>query len=124
MDQVQAYQLVYNFMSLAIAAMGSSFFFFVSARGALKPENRMAVTLSAAVVLIALYHYVRIFDSWVSTAGGSLAPFNEAYRYVDWILTVPLLVAELVLVLRLDKKIESALLKRNVVYAFLMIATG
>ena len=124
MDQVQAYQLVYNFMSLAIAAMGSSFFFFVSARGALKPENRMAVTLSAAVVLIALYHYVRIFDSWVSTAGGSLGAFNEAYRYVDWILTVPLLVAELVLVLRLDKKIESTLLKRNVVYAFLMIATG
>jgi hypothetical protein len=26
------YQLVYNFMSLAIAAMGASFFFFVSAR--------------------------------------------------------------------------------------------
>jgi bacteriorhodopsin len=124
MDPVQAYQLVYNFMSLAIAAMGSSFFFFVSARGALKPENRMAVTLSATVVLIALYHYVRIFDSWVATVGGSQGTFNEAYRYVDWILTVPLLVAELVLVLRLDKKLESTLLRRNVLYAFLMIATG
>ena len=124
MEPLQAYQLVYNLMSLSIAAMGSSFFFFVSARGALKPENRMAVTLSATVVLIALYHYVRIFDSWVSTAGGSLGTFNEAYRYVDWVLTVPLLVAELVLVLRLDSKLESKLIQRNVVYAFLMIVTG
>ena len=75
-------------------------------------------------MLIAFYHYVRIFDSWVATVGGSQGTFNEAYRYVDWILTVPLLVAELVLVLRLDKKVESALIQRNVLYAFLMIATG
>ncbi len=124
MSAADAYQLVYNFMSLAIAAMGASFFFFVSVRGSLKEGNRMAVTLSAVVVLIAFYHYVRIFDSWVATAGGSLGEFNEAYRYVDWLLTVPLLVAELILVLRLDKKVESKLIQRNVVYAFLMIATG
>jgi bacteriorhodopsin len=141
MDAVMAYKLVYGFMSLAIAAMGASFFFFVSARGALKEGNRMAVTLSATVVLIAFYHYIRIFDSWVEVgtnlkavlalgvpAGQQLATaagtFNESYRYVDWLLTVPLLVAELVLVLKLDKKLESTLIKRNVVYAFLMIATG
>lgn len=124
MSPEQGYQLVYNFMSLAIASMGASFFFFVSARGALKEGNRMAVTLSATVVLIALYHYVRIFDSWVATAGGVSGEFNEAYRYVDWLLTVPLLVAELILVLRLDKKFESKLIQRNVFYAFLMIATG
>ena len=112
-------------MSLAIAAMGASFFFFVSARGSLKEGNRMAVTLSATVVLIAFYHYVRIFDSWVATAGvGNPGAFNEGYRYVDWLLTVPLLVAELILVLRLDKKVESKLIQRNVLYAFLMIATG
>jgi bacteriorhodopsin len=112
-------------MSLAIASMGASFFFFVSARGSLKEGNRMAVTLSATVVLIAFYHYVRIFDSWVATAGvGNPGAFNEGYRYVDWLLTVPLLVAELILVLRLDKKVESKLIQRNVVYAFLMIATG
>ena len=125
MSPEQGYQLVYNFMSLAIASMGASFFFFISARGALKEGNRMAVTLSATVVLIAFYHYVRIFDSWVATAGvGNPGAFNEGYRYVDWLLTVPLLVAELILVLRLDKKVESKLIQRNVLYAFLMIATG
>jgi len=124
MSSVQAYELVHNFISLAIASMGASFFFFVSARGALKEGNRLAVTLSATVVLIALYHYVRIFDSWVATAGGTQGVFNEAYRYVDWLLTVPLLVAELIIVLRLDKKVESKLVQRNALYAFLMIAAG
>ncbi len=62
MSDQDAYQLVYNFMSLAIAAMGASFFFFVSVRGTLKEGNRMAVTLSAVVVLIAFYHDVRILD--------------------------------------------------------------
>lgn len=118
------YQLVANFMSLAIAAMGASFFFFISVRGSLKEGNRMAVTIGATIVLIAFYHYVRIYDSWVETAGGSMGTFNESYRYVDWLLTVPLLVAELIIVLRLDKKVESNLILRNVVYAFLMIATG
>lgn len=122
MSPQDAYQLVANFMSLAIAAMGASFFFFVSVRGSLKEGNRMAVTIGATIVLIALYHYVRLYDSWVAQAAGSA--FNESYRYVDWLLTVPLLVAELIIVLRLDKNVESKLITRNVVYAFLMIATG
>ena len=29
------------------------------------------------------------------------APFNDAYRYADWLLTVPLLLVELILVMRL-----------------------
>ena len=52
---------------------------------------------------IAAYHYFRIFNSfneaYVATAVGgdyTLTPFgfNEAYRYVDWLLTVPLLLLE------------------------------
>ena len=31
------------------------------------------------------------------------APFNDAYRYVDWLLTVPLLLIELILVMKLPK---------------------
>lgn len=125
MSPAEGFQLVANFMSLAIAAMGASFFFFVSVRGSLREGNRMAITIGATIVLIALYHYVRLYDSWVAFgASGGAVPFNESYRYVDWLLTVPLLVAELILVLRLDKSLEGKLIVRNVFYAFMMIATG
>merc|ERR1719337_729267 len=34
-------------------------------------------------------------------------PFNDAYRYMDWLLTVPLLLVEILLVMKLDDKTFS-----------------
>ena len=51
------FQLVYNMLSLAIAAMFGSFIFFVIGRGQLAPKYRPAMIMSALVVGIAGYHY-------------------------------------------------------------------
>ncbi len=130
------FDLVYNAFSLAIAAMGASFVYFLIQRTTLRPAFRLPVTISAIVVLIALYHYLRIFDSWNAafafdpvartyTAGveGTL-PFNDGYRYVDWLLTVPLLLAELVLVMRLAAGPTRSLTVRLGVAAVAMILLG
>ncbi|WP_052330810.1 bacteriorhodopsin [Rivularia sp. PCC 7116] len=50
--------------------------------------------------------------------------FNDAYRYADWILTVPLLLTETVAVLALSKEVAKPLLIKLVVASVLMIATG
>ena len=118
------FELVYNMLSLAIAAMFGSFVFFVIARNQLTHKYRPALIMSSLVVGIAGYHYWRIFNSWeaayaMSEAGTYIAtgePFNDAYRYVDWFLTVPLLVAELVAVLALPTG------RRGSIMAKLMIA--
>merc|ERR1711953_440625 len=72
--------------------------------------------MGGLVTFIAAYHYVRIFNSWVDaysyTTGGNATgtpvltgvPFNDAYRYMDWLLTVPLLLIEILLVMKLDEK--------------------
>ena len=101
------FSLVYNMLSLAIASMLGSFAFFVMARSMVSAKYRPALVMSALVVGIAGYHYLRIFNSWEGAyelnAAGVYAstghPFNDAYRYVDWLLTVPLLVAELIAVM-------------------------
>ena len=61
------------------------------------------------MTFIASYHYYRIFNSWVEAytwVDGEVSlsgvPFNDAYRYMDWLLTVPLLLIEIVLVMKLD----------------------
>ena len=126
------FQLVYNMLSLAIAAMAASFAYFVMARQQLTARFRPAMIMSALVVGIAGYHYWRIFNSWdaayiLSEAGTYVAsgePFNDAYRYVDWLLTVPLLVAELVAVLVLPKKRRNSLMARLIIASTLMIALG
>lgn len=126
------YQLVYNMLSFAIASMFGSFAFFIMARQQLSPRFRPAMIMSALVVGIAGYHYFRIFNSWheayiLTEAGTYVAsgePFNDAYRYVDWLLTVPLLVAELVAVLALSADKRGGLMARLVIASALMIATG
>lgn len=104
------YSLIYNVFSFAIAAMGSSTVFFLFQYPLVHKSFRTAIVISALVTLIACYHYVRIFDSFssayaVSASEGTVtptdAPFNDAYRYVDWLLTVPLLLMEMVLVMKL-----------------------
>lgn len=52
------------------------------------------------------------------------ANYNVGYRYIDWFLTVPLLLVELVAVLGLAKAIQSSLLKRLVPAAAAMIVLG
>lgn len=100
------YDIVYNMFSFTFATMFASFIFFVLVRSQLAPQYRGAMIMSALVVAVAGYHYFRIFESWqaaytlqngVYVATG--VPFNDAYRYIDWLLTVPLLVAELIYVI-------------------------
>jgi bacteriorhodopsin len=94
-------------------------------------EVRTTLDGTRLFVGIALYHYVRIFGSWsdaFSFVDGRYVqdgePFNEGYRYVDWFLTVPLLLAELVVVLKLTKGKTRSLIIRLTIAAVAMIALG
>merc|ERR1712054_315720 len=51
-------------------------------------------------------------------------PFNDAYRYVDWLLTVPLLLIEIVLVMKLKEEDVLSKCTQLGVSSALMIAFG
>ncbi len=84
---------------------------------------------------------MRIFNSWVEAytyplgkvVDGAMVigdpeltgvPFNDAYRYMDWLLTVPLLLIEILLVMKLDDATYAVKSKTLGVSAALMIVTG
>ncbi|MFN7209720.1 MAG: bacteriorhodopsin-like [Aggregatilineales bacterium] len=125
------YSLVYNAFSFTFAAMFATFIYLVLSRNNVAPKYRNALTMSALVVAIAGYHYLRIFESWqaafvINDQGTYVAsgkPFNDAYRYIDWLLTVPLLVAELVAVMTIAKG-KGWLTFRLALAAALMIILG
>jgi len=105
------YNLVFNAFSFTIAVMGAATVFLFLGRSQVAPQYKTAVTISGIVTMIALYHYFRIYQSWeaaftinngVFKASGAI--FNDAYRYVDWLLTVPLLLLELILVMGLSRE--------------------
>merc|ERR1711985_78780 len=51
-------------------------------------------------------------------------PFNDAYRYMDWLLTVPLLLIEILLVMKLDAATYSSKAWTLGVGSALMIVSG
>ena len=123
----EGYNVVFNMLSLGIASMLFTTTFLLVARERVLPRYRMAVMVSATVTAIAAYHYFRMFDSFVHAFGPDAvagATYNVGYRYVDWFLTVPLLLVETVAVLALARQAQSSLLVRLVPAAALMIALG
>ena len=125
------YNAVDNIFSMTVATMGAAALFLFMARSHVDPEYRPALLVSGIVVSIACYHYFMIRHSWHDAYSlvdggykGSGAAFNDFYRYADWILTVPLLMVELVAVLRLQPAKATSLLTRLVIAAALMIALG
>ena len=130
------YDTVYNFLSFAIASMLFTAIFLLVSQPRVLPRYRTALVISATVLGIATYHYFRIIESFdaayqTDAIGGagdfSLVEgvaFNEAYRYVDWLLTVPLLLVEAIAVLALARSESRRLLIRLVPASALMIALG
>jgi bacteriorhodopsin len=108
-------------LSFTLASMMSTTMYLWFRAGAVQDKYKSAVFISGLVTFIAAYHYIRIFNSWVDAyqysaghvEGGALEmmapkmtgiPFNDAYRYMDWLLTVPLLLIEILLVMKLDEE--------------------
>lgn len=125
------YSIVDNIFSMTVATMGAAALFFFMGRSTVKEAYRPALMVSGIVVAIACYHYFMIRHSWQDAYilgengyTGSGAAFNDFYRYADWILTVPLLMVELVAVLRLPAGRARSLLTKLVIAAAAMIALG
>ena len=124
------WNMVYNVFSFGLISMLACTVYTLVSQNRVLPKYRNALVISSMVTFIAGYHYIRIFNSFaeasdgfnVSTSGAG--SFNEAYRYVDWLLTVPLLLVELVAVLALAKAASSSLIGRLVPAAIAMIALG
>jgi len=111
------FQTVYNTLSFSLASMGATTLYLWFRSYAVADKYKSAVVISGLVTFIAAYHYMRIFNSWVEgytyinpghVSNGTIlaptltgVPFNDAYRYMDWLLTVPLLLLEILLVMKL-----------------------
>jgi len=141
------FQLVYNVLSFSLASMMATTLFLWMRAPAVLDKYRTAVLISGLVTFIAAYHYFRIFNSWVdayqypkpssdfplATIGENGAypdpvltgvPFNDAYRYMDWLLTVPLLLMEIILTMKLSPEESSSYCRQLGVTSAAMIAVG
>lgn len=125
------YDLIYNAFSFTFAVMAAATLFVWLSRDQIAKKYRFATTVTGLVTFIAAYHYMQIFISFHGAyivKDGLVAPsgfaFNDAYRYVDWLLTVPLLMIELILVMNLDARKTIRMASTLSIAAAIMVILG
>ena len=62
---------------------------------AVKKEWRLSMTVAGLVTLVAAIHYDYMRDFWVAEQATPII-----YRYIDWLITVPLLMIEFYIILK------------------------
>ncbi|MBP4138673.1 bacteriorhodopsin-like [Flavobacterium geliluteum] len=107
----------FTFFVGCMAMMAASAFFFLSL-SQFDKKWRTSVLVSGLITFIAAVHYFYMRDYWTS--------FGESptfFRYVDWVLTVPLMCLEFYLILKVAGA-KKSLLWKMIIYSLVMLITG
>lgn len=107
----------FTFFIGCMAMMAASVFFFLS-MSSVDKKWRVSLLVSGLITFIAAVHYFYMRDYW--------AEFGESptfFRYVDWILTVPLMCVEFYLILKVAGATKS-LMWKLIGLSVVMLVTG
>jgi bacteriorhodopsin len=107
-----------SFWIISMALIASTVFFFLE-RDRVSAKWKTSLTVSGLVTLIAAVHYFYMRDVWVAT--GSTP---TVFRYIDWLITVPLLMIEFYLILAAIAKVPAGVFWRLMVGTLVMLIGG
>ena len=95
----------FTFFMGSVAMFAATVFFFVE-RSSVSDEWKLSMTVSGLITLIAAVHYYYMRDVWVTSYTSP-----TEFRYIDWILTVPLMCVEFYLLTKtgLSKMVSASI---------------
>ena len=101
------------------AAMVAATYFFTVERDRAVGKWKTSLTVAAMVTGIAAIHYFYMRGVWVNTGESPLV-----FRYVDWLLTVPLQIIEFYLILAAIAVVRAALFWKLMIASLVMLVFG
>ena len=104
---------------LATAIMLASTVFFFIERGDVAVKWRTSLTVAGLVTGIAFWHYLYMRGIWVATGDSP-----TVYRYIDWLITVPLQIVEFYLILAAVTAVRTGLFWQLLVASVVMLLGG
>ena len=96
----------FSFWLATAIMLASTVFFSLSREMMLAESGKPSLTVAGLVTGIAFWHYLRMSE--MNAAGEA----TTVYRYVDWLITVPLQIVEFYLILVAVTAVTSALFWR------------
>ena len=107
-----------SFWLITMALMASTVFFFLE-RDRVSAKWKTSLTVSGLVTLVAAVHYMYMREVWVNTGTSP-----TVFRYIDWLITVPLLMIEFYLILSAITKVPAGVFWRLMIGTFVMLIGG
>ena len=107
-----------SFWVISMALVAATVFFFLE-RDRVTPKWKTSLTVSGLVTLVAAVHYFYMREVWVAT--GSTP---TVFRYIDWLITVPLLMIEFYLILSAIAKVPAGVFWRLMIGTLVMLIGG
>ena len=110
---------------LATAMMLASTVFFLVERQNVDDKWKTSMTVAALVTGIAWYHYTYMREVWADSYGVAGAVGSPlVYRYIDWLITVPLQIAEFYLIMAAIGAATFAMFRNLMLASFIMLVAG
>ena len=104
---------------LVTAAMLAATVFFFAERDQVKGKWKTSLSVAGLVTGVAFWHYLYMRGVWVETGASP-----TVYRYIDWLITVPLQIIEFYLILRVCTNVSSGLFWRLLAASLVMLIAG
>ena len=107
-----------SFWLVSMGMIATTVFFFAE-RGTVAASWRTSLTVAGLVTGVAFVHYMYMREVWVSTGDSP-----TVYRYIDWLITVPLQMIEFYLILVAVRKANSGIFWRLLIGSLVMLIGG
>jgi bacteriorhodopsin len=107
-----------TFWIVSMGMLAGAVFFFLE-RNTVAVAWRTSVTVAGLICFIAFVHYMYIRNIWVTTGDVS-----TAYRYVDWLITIPMQTIEFYLILVAVRKVSDSIFWRLLIASSIMLIGG
>ena len=104
---------------LATAIMLASTVFFLAERDNVRGKWKTSLTVAALVTGVAFWHYLYMRGVWITTGDSP-----TVYRYIDWLITVPLQIVEFYLILAAVTSVSAGLFWKLLVGSLVMLVGG
>lgn len=127
------FEIVSHFLMFGVGAHAAGLIYFLLSRDRVAPRYRMATVASTVIMLTAGMMLARLAINWQSTF--TLDPvtmvynldgtvFTNGFRYINWLITIPLLLVQIVVVIGLQGERFWRVFRTMVGAALGMIVTG
>ena len=108
----------FSFQLLAMGCLAATVFFFLE-QGSVATGWKTSITVAGIITGITFVHSIYTANIWVTTGDSPIV-----YKYIDWLITMPLLMVQFYLILSAVRKVSSIIFWKLLIGTIIMVCGG